>query len=288
MDPRLYEWLNLFVRWFHVVIGILWIGQTAFFSWLDARMRVESPEDGGPDRVWMVHSGGFYVVEKQQKPELLPRTLHWFKWEAAFSWISGIVLLALVYYAGGLVLEFDSEMSLTTAALIGFGTLAGGWWLYDLAWISPLARYERTLTTVSVLAVVAVAWLLSDLFSGRGAYIHVGALLGTVMTANVWMRILPAQRQMLAAVRAGDEPDMTLGRRAKQRSTHNTFMALPLIFIMISNHFPTTSYGHRLNWLMLAGFLGVGFLARYAMNRWNERVGDEKNGDGKSGHEKSV
>ena len=271
LDPKTSEWLNLFLRWFHVVIGVLWIGQTAFFSWLDTRMRVEPTDEDGKDRVWMVHSGGFYVVEKQKKPSLVPRTLHWFKWEAALSWISGMGLLVLVYYMGGLLLDYDSEMPLTTAAAIGIGTLVVGWLLYDLAWISPLARYERALSAASFLAVGLIAYGLSEIFSGRAAYIHIGALFGTVMTANVWMRILPAQRRMLASLEAGEPPDLTLGERAKHRSTHNTFLALPLIFIMISSHFPTTAYGHRLNWLMLLGFTVIGFIARKGMNLWNER-----------------
>lgn len=271
MDPKLAEWLNLFLRWFHVVVGILWIGQTAFFSWLDTRLRVEAPTEGGPERLWLVHSGGFYVVEKQRSPKLLPRTLHWFKWEAALTWMSGISLLVVVYYLGGLVLEFDSEMSLWTAAGIAAATLIGCWLVYDLLWISPLARVPTLAYCLSVGLVVGVAWQLSTVFSGRGTYLHIGALLGTVMAANVWMRILPAQRAMLRAVEGGGEADPKLGERAKHRSTHNTFMALPVIFIMISSHFPTTSYGHRLNWLMLAGFLATGFLARWLMNRWNER-----------------
>ena len=271
MDPKLAEWLNLALRWAHVVLGVLWIGQTAFFSWLDSRLRIEAPEDGGPERIWMVHSGGFYVVEKQRSPEILPRTLHWFRWEAALTWLSGISLLILVYYLGGLVLDYDSEMSLQTAALIGLGVLVIGWLVYDLLWISPLARHEGLASLISLALLIATAWGLAQIFSGRGAYLHVGALLGTLMAANVWVRILPAQKAMLKAVQEGGEADLRLGVRAKHRSTHNTYMALPVIFIMISSHFPTTSYGHRLNWLMLAVFLGVGFVVRWMMTRWNER-----------------
>ena len=273
IDPKLSEWLNLFLRWFHVVAGVLWLGQTAFFSWLDARMNVEEPDKDGRGRVWMVHSGGFYVVEKQKNPQLMPRTLHWFKWEATLSWFSGIFLLLLVYYMGGLLLDYDSETSHSLAMAIGLGTLLFGWLLYDLLWISPLAKHERALSLASFLLAVLAAWGLSQVLSGRAAYIHVGALFGTVMAANVWVRILPAQRKMLQSLEAGEDPDLTLGERAKQRSTHNTFLALPLIFIMISNHFPTTSYGHRLNWLMLVGFTLFGFLVRRGMNWWNTRPG---------------
>lgn len=271
MDPKLSEWLNLILRWSHVVLGVLWIGQTAFFSWLDSRLTVEAPEDGGPEKIWMVHSGGFYVVEKQQQPQIMPRTLHWFRWEAALTWLSGMLLLTVVYYMGGLLLEYDSEMAMGKAIAIGIGTLVVGWVVYDLMWISPLARSPRLTSAISLAMVFAVAYGLTTVFSGRAAYIHIGALFGTIMAANVWMRILPAQRQMLAAARAGTAPDMTLGARAKQRSGHNTFMALPVIFIMISSHFPTISYGHRVNWLMLAAFIVVGFIARYGMNRFNQR-----------------
>jgi uncharacterized membrane protein len=271
IDPKLHEWLNLFLRWFHVVAGVLWLGQTAFFSWLDARMTVEEADADGKNRVWMVHSGGFYVVEKQKAPELMPRTLHWFKWEATASWFSGIFLLMLVYYMGGSLLDYDSEMSLSLAISLGVGTLIVGWVVYDLLWISPLAKYERPLTFFSFLLAVAVAWGLAQVFSGRAAYIHVGALFGTVMAANVWVRILPAQRRMLASLKSGEPPDLTLGERAKQRSGHNTFLALPLIFIMISSHFPTVSYGHRLGWVMLVGFTVFGFAVRWVMSWWNNR-----------------
>lgn len=271
MDPTLSEWLNLILRWSHVVLGVLWIGQTAFFSWLDSRLTVEAPEDGGPEKIWMVHSGGFYLVEKQKQPEIMPRTLHWFRWEAALTWLSGMLLLTVVYYMGGLMLDYDSEMPMSQAIAIGLGTLILGWVIYDLMWISPLARHPRLASAISLAMVFGVAYGLSTVLSGRAAYLHIGALFGTIMAANVWMRILPAQRQMLGAVREGGTPDMTLGARAKQRSGHNTFMALPVIFIMISSHFPTISYGHRLNWLMLAGFIIVGFIVRHWMNRFNQR-----------------
>ena len=278
MDPTLSEWLNLILRWSHVVLGVLWIGQTALFSWLDSRLTVEAPEDGGPEKIWMVHSGGFYVVEKQKRPQILPKTLHWFRWEAALTWLSGMVLLTVVYYMGGLMVD-ESQLSLwddPRTALwksigIGVGTLVLGWVIYDLLWISPLARFPRLASALSLLLAFGTTYGLAQVLSGRAAYIHVGALFGTIMAANVWVRILPAQKQMLAAARAGDEVDLTLGARAKQRSGHNTFLALPVIFIMISSHVPTISYGHRLNWLMLVGFILVGFAARYAMNRYNQR-----------------
>ncbi len=270
MISDLMQWLHLALRWFHVVAGVLWIGQTAFFSWLDTRMRIEV-DDQGRERVWMVHSGGFYLIEKQTRPELVPKTLHWFRWEAAASWLSGIFLLVQVYYLGGLMVDMDSPLGVGAATAVGIAVLVVGWTVYDLLWTSPVARREGWASALSLALLALSAWGLSELMSGRAAYLHVGALMGTVMAANVWMRILPAQRATVAALEAGEEPDPAPALRAKQRSRHNTFLALPLIFIMVSSHFPTLSYGHRNNWLMLLGFIAVGFGARYAMNAWDKR-----------------
>ncbi len=268
MDYQWTEWMNLILRWFHVVVGVFWLGQTAFFSWLDSRFTVEG-SDG--NSIYMVHSGGFYVVAKQSAPQLLPQKLHWFKWEAALSWVSGILLLVLVYYLGGLMVEPDAGVSAGAGIAVGALTLILGWVVYDLLWLSPVARHEAWGAVLCLVLLSAVALALSQILSGRAAYIHVGALFGTIMAANVWMRILPAQRDLIAAVAAGRAPDLSLGARAKQRSKHNTFMAIPLLFIMISSHFPTASYGHRHAWLMLLGFILIGFLARYLLNRSHHR-----------------
>ncbi len=270
LDINVSEWTNLFLRWFHVVAGILWIGQTAFFSWLDTRMTLEADPETG-EQVWMVHSGGFYRVQKLKTPASSPKVLHWFKWEALFSWLSGMLLLGLVYHAGGLMVEYGTEMSAGRAASVGTLTLILGWVVYDLLWNSPLGRHEKITGILSFALLMATAYGLTRVMSGRAAYIHVGALLGTIMTCNVWMRILPSQRRMVKAVQSGQTPDLTLSARAKNRSRHNTFMAVPLIFIMISSHFPTASYGRGDNWIMLGGFLLLGFAARWLMNRWNER-----------------
>lgn len=272
MSYTVSEWINLAVRWLHVVAGVLWIGQTALFSWLDSRMRIEADDDGN-EQVWMVHSGGFYRVDKLTAPESFPKTLHWFRWEAAITWLSGVTLLVVVYYLGGVLIEPESPLGFASSIGVSVGVLIVGWTVYDLLWMSMPARWQTLAAFASVVALFGIAFLLSQVLSGRAAYIHVGALLGTVMTANVWMRILPSQRRMVEAVGAGRAPDAALAHRAKQRSQHNTFLALPVIFIMISNHFPTASYGHRYNWAMLAGFVLVGFVARELMNRWNERRG---------------
>ncbi len=253
MSYQIHEWLNLAIRWTHVFAGIMWIGQTYFFTWLDHRLHEES-------NVWMVHSGGFYVVEKQGASVLLPQKLHWFKWEAALTWISGLLLLILVYYAGGLMVD-DSVRRMDTriAATISFVLLIVSWIIYDLLWISPLQRNEFAGGVISYVLLVAAIFGVTRLFSGRAAYMQIGAMLGTFMAANVWMRILPAQRQLIAAAKEGRPPDLRLAERAKQRSKQNTFMVMPVVFIMISNHFPVATYGNRYNWLILAALVLVGW-----------------------------
>jgi uncharacterized membrane protein len=259
------EWLHLLTRWFHVVVGIMWIGQTYLFGWMDSSLEeVDDEEIEG--RLWMIHSGGFYKVEKQKlAPRQLPAVLHWFKWEAGLTWISGMILLWVVYYLGGGLLDYGADVSLGRGIALGMGTLFGGWFLYDALWRSPLARHETLAVIICFVLVVGVAWGLTHVLSGRAAYIHVGALFGTIMAANVWERILPGQRQLVAAAKAGTAPDPALAAQAKQRSKHNTYMSVPLIFIMISNHFPTASYGQRYNWAMLGVFVLLGWAGRKLM-----------------------
>ncbi len=268
MDFNLTEWLNLLVRWVHVFVGILWIGQTYLFTWLDGRFAALEAESKEKEKVWMVHSGGFYVVEREKHPPLLPRDLRWFRWEAALTWLSGMFLLVLVYYLGGVLLDPDAaEISLGTGVGIGLGVLVAGWLVYDLLAESPLGRSDAVLTVVAFLLLAGTAFGLTRVFSGRAAYMHVGALLGTLMAANVWVRILPAQRQMISAIQKGERADAALSTRAKRRSKHNTFMVLPVIFIMISNHFPVATYGHSYNWLILAGLILAGWAAARHIRR---------------------
>ena len=275
MSGELREWLHLVLRWLHVVAGAFWIGQTAFFSWLDAQSAREDARgtvvgddvDGAADRdVWMVHSGGFYRVERLLGPGHVPGRLHWFKWEAAASWLSGFFLLNLVYYHGGVMVDSQSALGPIAASTVGVATLVVGWAVYDALWVSPLARSEGAATVVSLAVLAVTAWGLTQVMSGRAAYIHVGSLFGTVMAANVWMRILPAQRRLVHAIERGGPLDEALATRAKQRSRHNSFLTIPLVFLMLSSHFPTTSYGHRWNWALLWVFLLGGFAARAAMN----------------------
>ena len=261
MDSTLSEWLNLITRWVHVFAGILWVGQTYYFTWLDARLHEE-------ESVWMVHSGGFYSVEKRPTSQIDPARLHWFRWEAAFTWLSGMVLLVLVYYMGGMMVDSDvARMSSARAITIGLGAIFAAWVLYDILWSSPLARSESLGVAISYLLIVAAAYGLTQFFSARAAYMHVGAMLGTIMTANVWMRILPAQHALIAAVQEGRAPDTTLSARAKQRSKHNTFLAVPVVLVMISNHFPVATYGSRYNWLVLAVLVLAGWGAAKLIRR---------------------
>jgi len=259
---NIHEWLNLIFRWVHVIVGIMWIGQTYLFNWLETRFREPanaSEKKNVAGQVWMVHGGGFYLVEKQTVPEMMPRKLYWFKWESAFTWISGFLLLIVVYYMGGLVLLPDSELSEMAGVGIGLGTLVGGWVVYALLCRTPLLNNDSLFAVVSYVLIVVLIYLLGQVLSDRATYIHIGAMFGTIMAANVWMRIMPAQRQMVAATTAGTEVDKRLASRAKQCSKHNTFLSVPLIFLMISNHFPTATYGNEHGWIVLSILILVGW-----------------------------
>jgi uncharacterized membrane protein len=259
VDAQVSEWLNLFLRWFHVFAGILWIGSTWYFTWLDRQIHLS------PEGVWMVHSGAFYLVEKQRNPQVEPGKIHWFRFEALFTWLSGLLLLGLVYYAGGLM--DDSAVSESMAILSGIALLVFGWLLYDLFWMTALARRQEAGAALSYLALVALAYGLSRLFNGRAAYMHLGAMLGTIMTLNVWLRILPAQKKLVLAIAGGEPPDPDLAARAKDRSKHNTFIILPVLLTMISNHFPTATYGSPWNWAVFAGLVLVGWAAAFIVRK---------------------
>ncbi len=271
MNPSVAEWLNLLVRWIHVFAGILWIGQTYFFTWLDGRLSAEqeaATKRNPSEQVWMVHSGGFYVVEKQKGPQLLPQKLHWFRWEAAVTWLSGMILLTLIYYMGGVLVDDSvANIRVGTGVAIGVGLLVVSWVVYDLLGQSPVGRSETAFAAVSFILVVAIAYSLAHVLSGRAAYMHVGAMFGTIMAANVWMRILPAQRKMVAALKEGRTPDAALAARAKLRSKHNTYIVVPVVFIMLSNHFPTVTYGNQYNWMILAALILAGWGAARVIRR---------------------
>lgn len=261
MDFSISEWLNLLARWIHVFSAILWVGTTYYFTWLDGQLR-----KGGA--VWMVHSGGFYAVEKQKTLGVAPEQVHWFRWEAAITWLSGLVLLVVVYYTGGALPDSpDGEPSNLVLVHIGVLSLIAGWIVYDLLAQSPLAKSEAAFAIVGFLLLVAAAYGLRTVFSGRATYIHVGAIMGTIMTANVWMRILPPQRRMMAALARGESVDPAAGAGAKLRSKHNTFMVVPVIVLMISNHFPTATYGNEYALPILAVLILVGWALAAAARR---------------------
>jgi uncharacterized membrane protein len=258
------EWLNLTVRWFHVFAGILWVGQTYYFTWLDGQFRKaeKNAADGKPAAVWMVHSGGFYTVEKQESLAVAPAQVRWFRWEALFTWLSGIVLLVLVYYASsGLVDPDVVNISQGRAIAIGVAVLVAGWMIYDFGLRSFLGKSEALFAAFALAITAGIAWGLLHVFSARAAYLHVGALFGTIMTLNVWMRILPAQRKMISAVATGAAFDPALSAQAKLRSKHNTFMAVPVVFFMISNHFPVATYGNTYSWEILVALILAGWAA---------------------------
>ena len=266
MEAYLLDWLNLLVRWLHLVTGIAWIGASLYFIWLDNHLLpVTDPEaarNGVAGELWAVHGGGFYHAQKYKvAPERLPAPLHWFKWEAYWTWISGFALLCLLYYASASVYLIDrnvADIGPAAAVAIGLGTLIGAWIVYDLLCRSPLGANERALGTVLAVLCVAAAYGLCQVFGGRGAYIHFGAMLGTIMVANVRFVIIPGQNELVRAKLEGRDPDPTPGLKALQRSKHNTYFTLPVLFTMISSHFPMT-FGHSGNWaiLVLISFAGA-------------------------------
>jgi len=262
LEAYLLDWLNLLLRWAHVIVGIAWIGASFYFIWLDDRLEPSrDPRLAG--ELWAIHGGGFYRAEKYKLgPAQLPATLHWFKWEAYWTWITGFALLVLMYYVNAELYLIDpTVMPLSKGAAIGIGigTLVLSLAVYEGLCRSPLD--ERALAIVLLGFLAAAAWGLMQIFSGRGAFIHYGAILGTIMSANVLHVIIPGQRRMVEAVSEGREPDPKDAAMGKQRSVHNTYFTLPVVFVMISNHYAMT-FGHRWSWLLLVAMTLAGALIR--------------------------
>jgi len=239
------DWGSLMLRWLHVITAIAWIGSSFFFMHLDASLRPDADIPAGKGgAAWQVHGGGFYQMKKYfVAPETMPAEITWHKWQSYWTWISGFVLLCWVYYAqASLYLIDPAVMPLTTwqASLIGIAALALGWLVYDQLCKSPLGRNDVVLALLGFGFVVAMSYGFTKVFSGRGALIHTGALMATMMTANVAMIIMPNQRKVIAALERGETPDPKYGKQAKQRSAHNNYITLPVVFMMLSNHYPMT------------------------------------------------
>ncbi|KPF88512.1 hypothetical protein IP83_05430 [Novosphingobium sp. AAP93] len=268
MNIDLAEWLNLAIRWFHLTAGIAWIGSSFYFVWLDNHL--VTPKAGeASGEVWSVHGGGFYHKQKYQvAPREMPEDLHWFMWEAYTTWITGFSLLVLVYWVGAASFLIDPAKAALTplqASGIGAAALVAGWLVYDGLCRSPLGRDDRALGAVWFALLVAAAWGLCQVFSARGAYLHVGAIIGTAMVGNVFFVIIPNQRKVVAALIKGEVPDPALGKAAKARSLHNNYMTLPVLFIMISHHYAMT-FGADRPWLVLALLGATGVAVRHVFN----------------------
>ncbi len=273
MESIIWDWVELLLRWTHIIVGIAWIGSSFFFVWLDISLRKRV---GGSDAVqgeaWLVHGGGFYFTEKYLvAPERMPAELHWFKYEAYFTWITGFLLLCVIYYAGAEAFLIDPDvMELTAWQAIGISLLllGSGWIAYDLLCRSPIGDKTILLALSVFILTVLSAWVFAQIFSGRGAYVHAGAAIGTMMAANVFFVIIPNQKKTVAALMAGDEPDAIWGKQAKQRSLHNNYLTLPVLLMMISSHYPMT-FGHEYNWVIFAGVVILGGVIRDFFNTHN-------------------
>ena len=272
LEQYIYEWLNLVLRWFHLITGIAWIGSSFYFVWLDNSLR-EPPkwkkDKGIKGDLWSIHGGGFYEIAKyHNEPEKMPEVLHWFKWEAYSTWLSGIALLTVMFYVGAKTYLIDpnvADLSQWQAVVIGVAVLLISWLVYDDLCNSKLGNHGFLLAIVLLILVTLLTYFLTHTFSARGAYIHVGAVIGTIMVANVFQVIIPSQKRMVEAVSKGETPDPQLGIKAKLRSTHNNYLTLPVLFIMISNHYPMT-YNHEYNWLVLIAIIVITAYARHYFN----------------------
>ncbi|GER00403.1 membrane protein [Iodidimonas gelatinilytica] len=264
------SWIGLAIRWLHLITGIAWIGSSFYFVWLDNNLRKgPATKEGEAGELWAVHGGGFYHNKKYLvAPDDLPDHLHWFKYEAYFTWISGFLLLGVVYYYGAELYLIDrtkADLSQMEAIGLGLGSLAVSWLVYDGLCKSPVGRNNRLLGILWFGILTGAAYGLSQIFSGRGAYIHVGAMVGSAMVANVFFIIIPNQKKAVKAMLAGKRPDPALGIAAKQRSLHNNYMTLPVLFIMVSNHYPMT-FSNPYGWAVLAGIALSGITIRHFFN----------------------
>ena len=272
LDPYATDWLNLLARWLHVIAGIVWIGSSFYFIALANHLRPPADERdreaGVGGESWEIHGGGFYQVQKYRvAPQTLPEPLHWFKWEAYTTWLSGFALLVVLYYFHAdtyLVDKSVADLSTWEAILISIGLLVAAWVVYD-ALCRVLGDFPLVLAATLLTLITLAAWGISHLFSGRATYLQVGAMLGTMMVGNVFFVIIPAHWELVRAKQAGREPDPAANERGKLRSVHNNYLTLPVVFTMLSNHFPFT-YGHSYQWLILVVLLVIGAWVRHFFN----------------------
>ena len=275
MEAYAGEWLQLLIRWVHLITGIAWIGASFYFVWLDNSLHppvlARDADEGVGGELWAIHGGGFYHVQKfRVAPAELPPLLHWFKWEAYSTWLSGFALLVVLYWWHADLYIVDRNVSAITplqAVALSAALLVAGWMVYDQLCKRLGFAHERVLAVALIGLLTAVAWGLSHVFSGRAMYIQIGAMLGTMMAANVLFVIIPSQRKLVEAKARGESPDPVYGMRGKQRSVHNNYLTLPVLLTMISNHYPMT-FAHPHAWLVLACLL---LLAAYVRHFFNLR-----------------
>ena len=264
------DWLDALLRWAHIMAGIAWIGSSFFFIWLDLSLRKEGelpPGVGG--ETWMVHGGGFFLAEKYKvAPERMPDELHWFKYEAYFTLITGLALLVLVYYLGAEAFLIDRDkvpLDPVWASFLSAGSLAAAWFIYDGMCRSPLGRKTGWLAFWLFVEIAAFTFFYHGIFSDRAAFLHVGAMIGTIMASSVFFVIIPNQKKVVADLKAGRKPDPALGMQAGQRSLHNNYLTLPVIFFMVSNHYPAM-FGHPWSPFIALGVVIAGALIRHYFN----------------------
>jgi len=263
METYITDWLNLIIRFAHLITGIAWIGASFYFIWLDNHL--ENPpawkaEKGVSGDLWAIHGGGFYEVAKYRlAPPAMPTNLHWFKWEAYTTWLTGFMLLSLMFYVGAesyLIDKRVADLSQSQAIAIGIGAIVVGVGCYEILVRTALKDHGALLGIILILLITALSYGLTQWFSARGAYMHIGAVIGTMMAGNVFFGIIPAQKELVKAVEQGVTPDPKYGLNAKLRSTHNTYTTLPVLFIMISNHYPMT-FNHHMNWIVLVAIIFI-------------------------------
>ena len=276
MEAIFHDWIGLVVRWAHIVAAIGWIGSSFYFMWLDYSLRNDGTLPRGvKGESWSVHGGGFYQVRKfQVAPDRMPEVLHWFKWEAYSTWLTGLAMLAVVYWWGAEGMLIDREvldLSPAQAVVMSASSLGLGWLLYDRLCRSELKARPLAMFAALYAGILLLAWGYGQVFSGRAAWLHTGAVIATIMSGNVFFCIIPNQRRTVAAMTAGEDPDPRLGEEAKLRSTHNNYLTLPVIALMISNHYPV-AFGHPHAWVLVAFILAIGAVVRMWFNRHDQGV----------------